>query len=88
MKEMKWKWMEWSQAHRDLRTKNYSTYYFFFFLFVMTSFCLVFIDVIVLLCKEHECRSCGSVEDCELSEDAGVNESVSELRGFCFTEGL
>jgi hypothetical protein len=49
----------------------------------MTSFCFVFIDVIVLLCKEHECRSCGSVEDCELSEDAGVNGSVSELRGFC-----
>jgi hypothetical protein len=28
-------------------------------------------------------RSCVSVEDCELSEDVGLNGSVSELRGFC-----
>jgi hypothetical protein len=48
----------------------------------MTSFCFVFIDVIVLLCKERECQSCGSVEDCELSEDAGVNGSVRSCTGF------
>jgi hypothetical protein len=28
-------------------------------------------------------RSCVSVEDCELSEDVGLNGSVSELRGLC-----
>jgi hypothetical protein len=28
-------------------------------------------------------RSCMSVEDCKLSEDVGVDGSVSELRGFC-----
>jgi hypothetical protein len=59
MKEMKWKWMEWLQARRGLRTKKlfylllllFCLCLFVFILFVMASFCFVFIDVIILLCE-------------------------------------
>jgi hypothetical protein len=59
MKEMKWKWMEWSRARWGLQTKKlfylllllFCLCLFVFILFVMASFCFVFIGVIILLCE-------------------------------------
>jgi hypothetical protein len=64
MKGMRWKWMGWSWACWSPWTKIYSTYYFFFFSFLLClySFVMVFnlvsIDVIFFV-KECECQSCG-----------------------------
>jgi hypothetical protein len=62
MKEMKWKWMEWSRARWGPRTEKYSTYYFVLslFLFFCNSFLLFCFYIDVIFCvKEHECQSCG-----------------------------
>jgi hypothetical protein len=62
MKGTRWRWMGWLWARRGPRTKNYSTYYFFCFVFCLYSFVmalfLLFILMLILFVKERECRSC------------------------------
>jgi hypothetical protein len=60
MKEMKWKWMEWSRARRGPRTKNL-LYLLLFFVLCLYSFVMVFFLFLLMLflfVKECECWSC------------------------------